>query len=260
MFEDLQDEEALLGLHDVGQVVSLHLQVRNLFRLLPLGVDFDFPQRDLLGAHEFGFVALVILGHFLIADGDVRTDFAADHPLRQQSVADVVLEILPIHSLGRNRPLQFFHTREIVLSANGIELLDDFGFYTYAHVFRALHQERLIDQVAQGVFLAIPNVGLQLLGSATILAFGLGIFFGGLTGFLVLRTRDDLVVDPGDDLLDGLPAIGINRLRRRRHTRLLQHRSGRFALRGGGRYRLWRGFRLVLCRERQGGAQHRDYG
>src|SRR5260370_34140419 len=198
MFEDLQDEEALLGLHDVGEVGSPHpenplpellgelpalvsakeaalalgaairkplgnfaevfavlyalqrgfrllLQVRNLFRLLPLVADFDFPQRDLLRTHEFSLVRLVILRLFLIADGDVRTDFAADYPLRQQRVADVVLEILPIHSLGGNRPLQFFHAREIVLSANGIELLDDFGFYTYAHVFRALHQERLID-------------------------------------------------------------------------------------------------------------------
>ena len=33
---------------------------------------------------------------FVVSDGDVRADFAADNPLRQDSIANIILEILPV--------------------------------------------------------------------------------------------------------------------------------------------------------------------
>ena len=153
VLQDLQNQVALLGFHDLGQLIALHLedfvfeflgkfaalvdaektalalgaaigkalgdfaevlavldalessfrfflQVREFFRLLPFRADHNLAQRHLLGTHELTLVRFVILRHFFVADSDVRTDFAADHALRQQSVANVVLEILPVHALA----------------------------------------------------------------------------------------------------------------------------------------------------------------
>jgi len=44
-------------------------------------------------------------------------------------------------------------------------------------------------------------------GGATVLAFVLGVFFGGLASLVVLRARDDFIVDASDDLFDGLAGI-----------------------------------------------------
>ena len=109
------------------------------------------------------------------------------------------------------------------------------------------------------MFLAIFDVGLQLVRSAAVLAFGLGFFHGSLARLVVLRARNDFIVDAGDDLLDGLSGIGINGFRSGGlcglfgfclgggHPRLFK--SGR-----GHRLRL-RTLRLILCRERHGGAE-----
>src|SRR5438093_10604861 len=84
---------------------------------------------------------------------------------------------------------------------------------TFTHVLGTLDQEGLIDEVAESVFLAIFDVGLQLVRSAAVLAFGLGFFHGSLARLVVLRARNDFIVDAGDDLLDGLSGIGINGFR-----------------------------------------------
>jgi len=51
-----------------------------------------------------------------------------------------------------------------------IELFYHFGLDVDAHVFAALHEQRLIDQIAQGVLLAVFDIGAQLLRCALALA------------------------------------------------------------------------------------------
>ncbi len=280
MLQDLQDQEALFRFHNFGQFVALHLedaileflgefstlvdaeeaalafgaavgktlgdfaevfavlyalqrglslflQVRELFRFLPFRADHDFPQSDLLGAHEFRLVRFVILRHFIVGDVDVRTDFTANHTLRQR-----------------------------------IEPLDQLRLYAHAHVLGALHKKGLVDQFTQRVFLAIFNVGLQLFRRAAILAFRLGILCGGLARFVVLRSRDDFIVDARNDLFDGLPAFRIGCFRNGGFCRLFGFGVGRrhsWLLKSGPRrwFRLG-ALRLVLCRERQSHAEARN--
>ena len=255
--------EVLAVLDALERGLRLFFEFGEIFRLLSFGVNHDLPQRHLLRAHEFGLVRFVILRYFFIADGDVRADLAADHPLRQQGIANVVLEILPVHSrLPGNRLFELLHARQIVLSADGIEPLDEFGFDAHAHVLGALHQERLVDEVAQSVLLTIFDVNLQLFRRATILAFRFGVLFGSLARLFVLRTSDDFIVDARNDLFDGLPAIRINRFRRGGFRRLFGFCVGRRhpRLPNGGRGRRFRltTLRLLLCGERQRGRERHD--
>jgi len=180
-----------------------------------------------------------------------------------RSAANVVFEILPVHSLPGNRLFELLHAGQLVFRADGIELLNKFRLDAHAHVLGTLHEKGLVDEIAQRVFLAVFDVYLQLFRRATVLAFGLGFFFGGLARFVVLRAGDDFIVDARNNLLDGFSAIQISRFgsggfRRlfgfcvgRRHPRLLKSGTRRW-------FRL-RTLRLVLCRERQSGAERRDY-
>ena len=115
---------------------------------------------------------------------------------------DVLKAVFQMHSLRRSRMLFDRYTRppfarwpdrprnkaaatvrahivEFVFDANRIELFDDVGFHARAEVFTALHEKRLIDQVAESVLLLVVDGGLQLFGSATILAILGGFFDGG---------------------------------------------------------------------------------
>jgi len=83
-------------------------------------------------------VIVVILADFLFADIDMRADFAADDPLREQSVSNIVLEIFPVAALRRDRLLQIFHAVDLVLLSQLIEPLDHFRLYVESHVFAAL--------------------------------------------------------------------------------------------------------------------------
>ncbi len=145
------------------------------------GVDFDGAQRNLLGADKFGFVLVVIFFDFVVADGDVRADLAADHALGQDAVADIIFEVLPVEPLGGDSLFEFFHAGQIILNADLVELLDDVGLDADAHVFAALDQQGLVDKVAQSIFLAVFDGNLQLFGGAMSLAFLLGII--GSSGF-----------------------------------------------------------------------------
>ena len=158
----------------------------------------------MLGTDEFRFVLVVIFCDFVLADGDVRTDFAADDALGEQAGADIVLEIFPVGALRGDGFFEVFHGIDFILDANLIELFDDFGLDIDAHILAALDEQRLVNQIAESVFLAVFDVGLELLGSAFALAFLLGVLFGGSTRFVELGAGDDLVVDAGDDFLDGL--------------------------------------------------------
>src|SRR5207249_10639953 len=114
---------------------------------------------------------------------------------RQQSVLNVVLEILEVHSLAGNGLFQIFHAGEFVVGADGVEPFNKLRLYTHSHVFGALDEEGLVDEVATSVFLAIFGGGLRLFRGAAILAFGFGVFYGGVARLLVFGARDDFIVD-----------------------------------------------------------------
>jgi len=75
-------------------VVSLFSSDRESLRLFPWVLTSISRNATCSGRTYSALCAFVIFRYFLVADGDVRTDLAADYPLRQQSAADIVLEIL----------------------------------------------------------------------------------------------------------------------------------------------------------------------
>src|SRR4029077_18961582 len=123
---------------------------------------------------------------------------------RQDSIAHVALEIFPVRTLRGNRLLQIFHAVYLVLLSKLVELFDHVGLDVDTHVLAALDEEGLIDQIAQGVFLAVLDVGAQLFRGALALAFLPGVLFGGDARLVQLGKGDDLVVDARDDFFDRL--------------------------------------------------------
>src|SRR6202008_2975245 len=99
--------------------------------------------------------------------------------------------------------------------------------YVDTHILAALHEQRLVDQIAQRIFLALFDILAQLLGRAFALAFLFGVLFGGHACFIEVGTGNDLVVDAGDDFFDGLGigAFGRRFLLSFFHRRLL-YRGG----------------------------------
>src|SRR4029077_8356799 len=158
-------------------------------------------------------MSFVILRNFLVADGDMRADLAADDALGKQGAANVVLKILPVHSLAGDGLFKLLHAAQLVLGADGVESFDELRLYAHAHVLGALNEKRLINEIAQGVFLAVFDVGLQLFRRAAVLTFGLGVFLSAEACLLVFGAGNDFIVNASDDFLNGLAGIRIDRLR-----------------------------------------------
>ena len=106
-----------------------------------------------------------------------------------------------------------------------IQLLDDIGLHANAHILAALHQQRLIDQVAQRVFLTIFDRNLQLFRSAMTLAILFRFVSSRGARLFVFRARNDFVVYARDDLFHYAARVGID-LRRRRWSFLRRSRRG----------------------------------
>src|SRR5262249_51673164 len=104
---------------------------------------------------------------------------------------------------------ELLHGVDLVLDANLVEPLDHVRLNTDTHVLSALHQERLIDQVAQRVLLAFVNGGFELFRSALALALLASIVFGCKTSAVIFRTSNDFIVYARDDLFNGSSALQI---------------------------------------------------
>ncbi len=154
---------------------------------------------------------------------DSLADFGANDLLREQAVADVAFVLLPVDALGGHGLFQCLHTVELVLNANQVEALDDVSFDAHPHVFCALHEKGLVNEIAEGVLLLFGDSSLNLF-LGTFRAF-LGDFLDGLpAGVLVFSARDDLIVDASDDLLDGLALVlsqGRGRQKRQQECKFL---------------------------------------
>ena len=135
--------------------------------------------------------------HFVFAQGQVLTHFLPNHTLRDDLVAQVLLEVFIRSSLRLRRLLQILHGFEIHLLAHFVEALDEFGVAGDAKIFAFLQQELLVNQIAQNVALLL---GENALGVSRVLL--LHILLDLIAAANVFRARDDLIVYAGDNLFD----------------------------------------------------------
>ncbi len=160
----------------------------------------NFAEADALGLGNLGLVLLIKLLNFVARDLDVAADFRADHLLGENAVLGVLLELLPADALRFGELLQLFHRAGLHLLAQVIQALDQIGVGGNPQVGCLLDEQLLVDEIAQGVCLAI----LDLLLRQVLL---LGILGGLLVVPAQIGTGDDRVIDPRDDLLnDACPA------------------------------------------------------
>src|SRR5579872_1761324 len=135
------------------------------------------------------FVGVEILLLFRLRNLHLLAHFFADDLLRDDLVAKVLLEVFERNSLLLRRLFQIFHRIQVHFLAHLIEPLDDLGIGGDAHVFAFIHQQVLIDEVAQHIFLLLGKFGLGL-GAVFLL-----IFVEQLVGAaLVVGAGDDVIV------------------------------------------------------------------
>ncbi len=161
---------------------------------------------------------IVIFLDVFAADIHARAGILANHFLREQVVADAALVFIPGKSLPLHGLLQILHAGEVVLLAHLIELLDYVRLDADAHILAALHQQLLIDLIAQQILLPLGVHRFLAIGSAgrtVVVDFLVELRLG----FFVIRERDDLVVHARDDLFDHLSVALRLGLRMRRRWR-----------------------------------------
>ena len=161
------------------------------------GRDQNLAQANLLGPLHLRLVLIVKLLHVVFVHGQVRTHFLPNDALRDDLVAQVLLEVLIRSSLRLCRLLQLFHGFELHLLAHFVEALDEFSVARDAEVFAFLQQELLVNQIAQHVALLL---GKSAVGVRRVLL--LNLLLELIAAADVFRARDNFVVHPGDDLFD----------------------------------------------------------
>ena len=102
---------------------------------------------------------VVVLLDVFLADVDVGADFLADDFLGEDALADVVFEVFPVEAVAGDSLFEIFHAGELILNTDGIKALDDVGLDAEAHVFAALDEEGLVDQIFERVFLTVLDPG-----------------------------------------------------------------------------------------------------
>jgi len=89
-----------------------------------------------------------------VTDDDARTHFLADHVLRQQLILDLALEILEVLSGLVTSFSKVSMSGSLALTRIASSLLITSPSTLMFVVFRALHKQGLVDQVAQEVLLS----------------------------------------------------------------------------------------------------------
>ena len=145
-------------------------------------------------------MVVVELLDFIFANSEFAADLLTDHLLGDDLVAHVLLEVFPGDALFGGFFLQIFHGLELHVLAHLVHALDEFGVAGNAEVFSLVQQKLLINEIAEDVLF---TAGVGLVGIGGILL--LDLFLELILAPFELRTRDDLIVDAGDDLFDDLP-------------------------------------------------------
>ncbi len=195
---------------------------------------------------------LLVVGLLLAGrDIEVASDLVAHHLLRDDLVADVLLEILVADALLPGGLFERLHVWEIGALADLIQLPDHLGIAVDPEFLPLGQQDLLVDHVAQKGVLFVGELG----GTPVVL---LALLHKSLLGAFKFSTRDDLVVYPRNHVLndgsvggDGFGRGELRNLRRVEATRR-QREVGPLCLsRLSGRRGLSRSRRLPrgdLCR------------
>ena len=131
----------------------------------------------------------------------MRPNLSANHFLSEEIVANLSLEIFPAQAFLLYLFLHLFHAGEVVLPANLIEPFNQIAIHADAHVFRALDEKSLVDQIAQQILLLL-FVQLLHLVLSTSLAVVTDFIMQRLIRLLHVRKRDRVVVHTRDDFFD----------------------------------------------------------
>ncbi len=153
-----------------------------------------------LRLHIVLLVLFVIPLHFARGNGHSPADLLPHDFLGDDLIADVGLKVLVGIALLPGRLFQILHARQVVLLADLVQLVDQFGFAINAEFLALGEPELLVNEVAEQVFM---RLGKLLHGGAVLPA--LVVQF--LHGAVVVGTRDDLVVYTGNDVFDDHPAV-----------------------------------------------------
>ena len=129
----------------------------------------------------------------------MSADFFANYLLRNDLVAQVLLEVLPGDALFGSLLLELFQTLKLHVLAHLIEPFDQLGVTADAEILAFFEEELLIDEIAENIFFTFR---IDPVGIARVLL--LSFFFQLVFAAGELRTGDDLAVDAGDDLFDDL--------------------------------------------------------
>src|ERR1700692_2544109 len=168
--------------------------------------DQNFTQPNLFGLVHFRSVLLVKPLLLVFVHGQLRAYFLANHFLRDYLVAQVLLEFFIGSALGLGRLLQFFHGSQIHLLASLVQTLDECPVPGNAHFLALLQKQLLVNQVPQNVALPFRK---SAVGRGRVLL--LNLLLELVAAPHVLRARNDLVIDAGNNIIEH----GIRRRKRR---------------------------------------------
>src|ERR1700722_2756713 len=213
LFRQIRELRTLLNL--IQQIVGfglgrgqcrLHLRVRRCNRLpirsnswLGCGLwsNQNFAQAHLFRLFHLRLVSVVKFLFFILIHGQFLAHFLPNHPLCDDLVAHVLLELFVGSSLRLCRLLELFHGFKFHFLAHFIQTFYQFRITRNPQVFALLQKKLLVNQIAQHVTLLVGKILLRI---RRILL--LNFLPQLITAPYILRTRHNFIVDSSNDLLD----------------------------------------------------------
>ena len=131
----------------------------------------------------------------------MRSDFIANHLLRNDSIAHARLEVLPGNALRLSGFLQIVERIEMVLLTHVVELLYQLGLTGNVELLSTRKKKLLVDQIAKQILLLLKKL---LLRPLMLLCLLLQVLYR----LVVIRRADHLIIDPGNNLFYWRSGIG----------------------------------------------------
>ena len=163
--------------------------------------DQNLAQTHALRLREFALVLIVKLLNLVAGGLDVAAHLGANDLLREDAVLGVGLEVLPTDALRFGNLLQLLHGVDLHLLAKVVQALDQVGIGRDTKVGGFLDQQLLINQIAQSVLFTLVHLRLRQVHLT-------GILRGLLLVAAQIGTRNDGIIDAGDDLLHHRVLLG----------------------------------------------------
>ena len=118
----------------------------------------------MLVAHKFLFVLFVIFLDFRPGHGNLRTHFLSNHALGHDLIPDLRPDILERHAvrLFAQPFVKLVGIGDLALQLDLGEAFGDLGIHADVEILAALHQQQLVDLIAQRVFFLVLQRFIQL--------------------------------------------------------------------------------------------------